>query len=101
MTIYKDYRVALEEVCRQFNVRQLEVFGSAAQQDLDDCRDVDLLVEFNDQVEPHRFDNYFEFLRCLEDLFSKPVDLIEPEGLQNPFFVKQVNASRRTLYVAS
>ena len=101
MTIYQDYRVPLEEVCRQFHVHRLEVFGSAAQQDLDECRDVDLLVEFDEQVEPRRFDHYFEFLRSLENLFVKPVDLIEPEGLQNPFFIKQVNASRRTLYVAS
>ena len=37
----------------------------------------------------------------LENLFAKPVDLVESEGLQNPFFIKQVNASRKALYVAS
>ena len=101
MTIFTDYREPLEDLCRQFHVRRLEVFGSAAQQDLDRCRDVDLLVDFDDSAEPRRFDNYFELLRCLEDLFAKPVDLVESEGLQNPFFIKQVNASRKALYVAS
>ena len=101
MTIFTDYIASLEEMCRQHHVHRLEVFGSAAQQDLDSCHDVDLLVEFNEKAEPRRFDNYFDFLRSLETLFAKPVDLIEPEGLQNPFFMKQVNASRKTLYVAS
>ena len=47
MTVFTDYRGPLESVCRQFHVRRLEVFGSAARQDLDECRDVDLLVEFD------------------------------------------------------
>ena len=101
MTVFKDYRRALEDVCRQFHVRRLEVFGSAAQQNLDQCRDVDLLVEFDQSAAPRLFDTYFELQRSLERLFAKPVDLVEPDALQNPFFIEQVNASRRTLYVAS
>ncbi len=100
MTVFTDYRGPLESVCRQFHVRRLEVFGSAARQDLDECRDVDLLVEFDEAAAPDRFDTYFDLQRSLENLFGKPVDLVEPEGLQNPFFIKQLNASRRTLYVA-
>ena len=101
MTIFKDYQEPIEGMCRQFHVRRLEVFGSAAQQDLEACGDVDLLVEFDDAVAPRRFDTYFELRRALETLFGKPVDLLEPEGLDNPFFARQINASRRTLYVAS
>ncbi len=101
MTIFKDYREPLDNVCRQFHVRRLEVFGSAAEQDLEKCRDVDLLVEFDESVAPRLFDTYFGLQRSLEILFGKPVDLVEPEGLQNPFFIRQVNTSRRTLYVAS
>ncbi|MHC4518291.1 MAG: nucleotidyltransferase family protein [Planctomycetota bacterium] len=100
MTIFKDYRERLEDVCRQFHVRRLEVFGSAAQQDLEECRDVDLLVEFDESASPRLFDIYFGLHQSLENLFAKPVDLVEPEGLRNPFFIKQVNVSRRTLYVA-
>ncbi len=101
MRIFKDYQAPLETMCRQFHVRRLEVFGSAAQQDLEDCHDVDLLVEFDDAVVPHRFDTYFELRRALEALFGKPVDLLEPEGLDNPFLTREINALRRTLYVAS
>jgi len=55
----------------------------------------------NSSVAPRLFDAYFELQRPLENLFAKPVDLVEPEGLRNPFFIEQVNALRRTLYVAS
>jgi len=101
MTVFKDYQQALETLCRRFHVRRLEVFGSAAEKDLEQCRDVDLLVEFDELAAPRLFDIYFELRRSLERLFGKPVDLLEPEGLDNPYFVRQVNASRRTLYVAS
>ncbi len=101
MTIFKDYQEALKAMCRRFHVRRLEVFGSAAQQDLEACHDVDLLVEFDEAVAPRRFDTYFELRRALETLFGKPVDLLEPGGLDNPFFTCQIDTSRRTLYVAS
>ena len=101
MTVFKDYQQALENLCRRFHVCRLEVFGSAAQKDLEQCRDVDLLVEFDGEAAPQRFDIYFELRRSLERLFGKPVDLLEPGGLENPYFLRQVNASRRTLYVAS
>jgi hypothetical protein len=29
------------------------------------------------------------------------VDLVEMEGLQNPYFIEAVNRTRRTLYAAS
>jgi predicted nucleotidyltransferase len=41
----------LPAVCRRYGVRRLEIFGSAARQDLDPrASDLDLLVEFNDST---------------------------------------------------
>ena len=39
--------------------------------------------------------------RELRQLFGRPVDLVEPGGLRNPYFIKRVNQTRRMIYGAS
>lgn len=92
----------LTQLCQRYHVSRLDIFGSAAMDDFDESTsDLDFLVEFDESVNDYRFDNYFDLLRALQDLYAKPVDLVEVGGLSNPFFIKQVNATRRQIYVAS
>lgn len=92
---------ALIELCREYHVKRLDVFGSAAAGDFEDTSDIDFLVEFDSEVGRRRFDNYFDLHRALERLFARPIDLVEPGGLRNPYFIRQVNETRRQIYVSS
>ena len=94
-------REALVELCRTHYVKRLDVFGSAATDDFDSSSDIDFLVEFDEAVARRRFDNYFELHRSLERLFARPIDLVEPGGLRNPYFIRQVNETRRQIYASS
>ena len=100
--LIEDKRQELEGLCREYHVRVLEVFGSAA---LDDYAgepgDIDFLVEFDESVSPIRFDNFFAFQTALTELFGKPIDLVEPGGMKNPYFIKRVNQTRSVVYGAS
>ena len=91
----------LVELCRKHHVTRLDVFGSAASDELVPSSDIDFLVEFDDAVAQRRFDNYFELLEELRSLFGRPIDLVEPGGLRNPYFTKRLNQTRRNVYVAS
>jgi len=94
-------RRTLAQLCQRFHVCRLDVFGSAAVGDFDESSsDLDFLVEFDESVADRRFDNYFELLRALQHLFGKPIDLVEPGGLKNPYFMRHVNETRKQLYVA-
>jgi predicted nucleotidyltransferase len=95
------YSEDLTDLCQKFHVRRLDIFGSAAAGQMKESSDVDLLVEFDEQVNPRRFDNYFEFLHSLEKLFGRHVDLVESGGLRNPYFIKEVDATKRMIYAAS
>lgn len=95
------YNEALLGLCRRHHVKRLDIFGSAATGELEEPSDIDLLVEFDDKVNPRRFDNYFEFLRSLEKLFGRRVDLVEAGGLRNPYFIQQVDATKRRIYATS
>lgn len=95
-------RVVLASLCRQFGVRRLEVFGSAARQhDFDPERsDVDLIVEFESGAARKSWANYFDLKTGLEALFGRPVDLIEQGALHNPYILASVGRDRRPLYGA-
>jgi len=97
--IIERHRQELAELCRRFHVARLEVFGSAAEGHFDEEKsDIDFLVDFEDVVGDSRFDNFFSLQRALSQLFGRSVDLVEPGGLRNPYFIRRVNESRRLVY---
>lgn len=89
-------------LCRKYKVNELDVFGSAAVGGFDEERsDIDFLVEFDDTVCADRFDNYFNLLNELKIVFGRSVDLVEPGGLKNPYFIEMVNKTKRRVYAVS
>jgi len=63
---------------REYHVRELRLFGSAARHESDEHSDIDLLVEFD------RPTGYFALLRLqaeLSAILGKPVDLGTPDSL--------------------
>ena len=99
--LIEEKREALEELCRRYRVRRLEIFGSAATGAFDDQRsDLDFLVEFHRDSPMGPFSQYFGFLEELEELFATEVDLVEADAMRNPHFIRAVNATRTLLYAA-
>ena len=100
-SIIRDNKQKLTELCEKFSVAELDVFGSVAGDDFDaETSDLDFLVEFDNSVK-NRFDNFFSLQQALTELFGRAVDLVEPGGLKNPYLIKQVNKTKRCVYVAS
>lgn len=88
-------------LCRRFGVRRLELFGSAAGPDFDPATsDVDLLVEIEPPPGMGYADAYFGLKEELERLLARPVDLVSLASLRNPYFIREIEASRRLLYAA-
>ncbi|MHC4510179.1 MAG: nucleotidyltransferase family protein [Planctomycetota bacterium] len=100
--IIEQNRDKLVELCMKYHVAALDIFGSAATDQFDEqSSDVDLLVEFDSSVKANRFDNFFALHDELQRLLKRPVDLVEPGGLRNPYFIDSVKKTRRRLYAAS
>jgi len=100
--LIENKRPALEKLCRKYRVTRLEVFGSAAGDSFDPERsDVDFLVEFQigSNLGPWMA-NYFDFKEELENLLGCKVDLVMQSALKNPYFIKEVNRSKKLLYEA-
>jgi predicted nucleotidyltransferase len=99
--IIETRRAELAELCRRFQVRRLEVFGSATRDNFDPARsDVDFLVEFEPESPLRGLDQYFGLKEGLETLFDRQVDLVEAGVVKNPYLLAGIERSRETLYAA-
>jgi predicted nucleotidyltransferase len=91
-------RSELETLARQFHIRQLGLFGSAARGELRTDSDIDLLVEF----EPGQAPSLWDASRIQESfsrLFGgRPVDIVSPEVLRNPYRRKSIEKDLKVLF---
>lgn len=87
-------------LCKKYKVNKLWVFGSILTDRFNDDSDVDLSVRFDKDRIPllEYADNYLDFLEDLKKLFSREVDLITEDSVTNPFFIKELNATKRQIY---
>lgn len=93
------HREELEELCRRFHVRRLDLFGSAASDGFDPARsDLDFLVEF--EPEALSFNVYFGLKESLEALFGRGVDLVEPSAIRNPYFKESIERASESVFEA-
>lgn len=92
-------RDAIHGLCRQYGVRRLDLFGSAATGEFDpDRSDLDFVATFADTRVPGYADRYLAFAEGLELLFGRPVDVVIDRSIRNPYFRQAVDATRQPVY---
>jgi predicted nucleotidyltransferase len=98
---FTDHKPELEQLCRQFHVRRLELFGSAATGQYSPTEsDLDFLIEFSPLPQGAYADAYFGLREALERLFGRPVDLVVASAIKNPYFRQSVEKTKVLLYAA-
>jgi predicted nucleotidyltransferase len=85
----------LARVCRAYHVRRLDLFGSALTDRFEAARsDLDFVVAFED-VPLRAFSRiWFGFQEALEGLAGRKVDLVDERAIRNPYFRREVEATR-------
>lgn len=94
-------RSAIADLCRRHGVRRLEVFGSILSQDFDAASsDVDVLVEYAPDG-GRSFADFLDLKEALEQLFRRPVDLIEPHTIRNRRLRHYIERDKSLIYEAA
>lgn len=92
-------RAAVAELCRHYRVRRLQLFGSAATGGfVPATSDLDFVAEFAHTHAPDYADRYYDFAEALEKLFQRPVDVVTPRALRNPYFRAEVKRTAKLIY---
>ena len=92
-------RKKIAEFCKRWSITEFSVFGSALREDFGPDSDVDVLVS----IDPKAHIGLFEIIDMkleLQDMFKRPVDLVEKEGLRNPYRRKEILRTAQVVYAS-
>jgi hypothetical protein len=92
------HQPALIKLCKAHKVKSLYAFGSVLSDNFNAESDIDLIVDFASMEVEDYADNYFDFKFSLQELFKRPIDLLEEKAIKNPYFRESVNQKRQLVY---
>lgn len=89
----------LHALCRKYKVKNMYAFGSILTQQFNDKSDIDLLVNFTDDIDYLTYaDNILDFYAELKSLFNREIDLVDESYIKNPYFKKEVENTKQLIY---
>lgn len=88
----------INRLCRENGVKTLYAFGSVLTDKFSDKSDVDLLIDIqsDDPLEYGR--KYFNFLFALQDMLSRPIDLLEDRAIKNKYLRSEIDRTKKMIY---
>lgn len=100
--LVEDKHQDIDALFRRFDVRRLEVFGSAARGiDLQpDSSDVDFLVEFDPASRLPPLEDFSGLRAELSSLLGRQVDPVEAGAVRNPHVLASIKRNREVVYAA-
>jgi predicted nucleotidyltransferase len=78
------------DLCQRFGVSRLGLFGSVARGEDSDNSDIDFLAEFENPVPATMANRYFGFIAEATLRFGRPVQLVTPRMVRNPFLKRSM-----------
>jgi predicted nucleotidyltransferase len=87
----------IEDFCKRWKVKEFSIFGSILREDFKPDSDVDVLLSFNEDVQWGLFE-FVDMKEELKKIFGREVDIIEKEGLKNPFRQREILRARKVIY---
>ncbi len=99
MHLINDNLHIISDLCRRYNVRRLYAFGSVLTKRFNAESDVDILVDFNQNVDHNSYaDNFIDFYHALKRLFGREVDLVDETAVKNPYFRAELEETKHLIY---
>ncbi len=94
----KAFKPEIIKLCKTHKVKSLYAFGSILTEKYNSKSDIDLIVDFSNIPLEDYTDNYFDFKFSLQDIFKRPVDLLEEKAIRNQYFRQCLEQQRRLVY---
>ncbi|MCX6582863.1 MAG: nucleotidyltransferase domain-containing protein [Candidatus Aminicenantes bacterium] len=89
----------VDNFCQRWKIREFSIFGSALREDFSSRSDVDVLLSFLESAQWGLFD-LVDMKEELEKIFGREVDIVEKEGIRNPFRRREILRTREVIYAA-
>ena len=98
MIDFKEYQDEINRICRKHQVKSLTVFGSALSDQFNESSDLDFLLEL--ETAKGGIKRYMNIKFELENLFTRPVDLVMPKAITNQRLKNYMLSKTKEVYAA-
>ncbi|MEZ4909406.1 MAG: nucleotidyltransferase domain-containing protein [Saprospiraceae bacterium] len=101
MDIIKKYQNSLIDICKNFKVDELFVFGSILTDKFKEDSDIDFIVSLASEDPIEYAENYLELKFALSNIFKRKIDLLEQKAIKNKTFEHIINKQKKLVYARS
>ena len=91
---------AVTDFCRRRKIVEMSLFGSVLRDDFGPESDVDILVSLRKDTGLSTFD-FIAIRDELSAMIGRNVDLVDEDGLRNPYRRREILRTRRVIYDAA
>ena len=80
-------------------IEKAYLFGSVTTDKFNKHSDIDFLVKFKEGLKPlEKGELWWDLHDSLRDLFNRKVDIVTEGSLKNPFFIKELEKTKKMIY---
>ena len=87
------------QLLKKHKIKCAFLFGSAVTDRFNNESDIDLLINFEDGLDPlEKGELILDLQIALEDNLHRDVDLLVESSLKNPYFIEEINEKKIKIY---
>ena len=91
----------IKKLFKEHKVKNAYAFGSVINNAFNDKSDIDLLINFEEGIEPlQKGEIWWKLHDNLRDIFNREIDLLIEGSLRNPYFIADINEKKQLIYAA-
>jgi predicted nucleotidyltransferase len=101
-TLPSGFSIDLDQIkafCEKWKVAEFSLFGSVIREDFRPDSDIDVLIRTAPDSTVDTFD-WVDMIEELQTMFGRKVDLVDADGLRNPFRRHHIMNNHEVIYVA-
>ncbi|MDI9337262.1 MAG: nucleotidyltransferase domain-containing protein [Alphaproteobacteria bacterium] len=89
----------IKKILKKYNISRAYAFGSVCTNRFNEKSDIDLLIHFQDNLNPlFKGQAIWDLEDELAFILNCNIDLITENQLKNPFFIKELNQTKKLIY---
>ena len=99
MDFFSKYRPSIIALCEKHKVKRLFAFDSVLTSRFTEKSDIDLVVDFDKEVEQVDYvNNFFDLRDALSAIFHREIDLLEDKAIRNPVLRRNIDRTKSLIY---
>jgi predicted nucleotidyltransferase len=99
--VFESQLPALVKLLKNNKIKSAYAFGSVVSDKFNEDSDIDLLINFEDDVDAlESGERWWVLHDALKNTFNREIDLLIESSLKNPYLIEDINEKKQLIYAA-